>query len=110
MIATSIRLVTADATEAARINNAEAISGLAADVNAAAEAFGNIDRALRRYSPDPIVATDQSTSPQRSGSAQQHAGSVHGPEPRRFSLLGFLAGVTLAAATGVLVYLYLRSP
>ena len=107
MVATPIRFVMADAPEAARTKSAEATSRLAADVNAAAEAFENVDRLLRLHFPDPIVARAQGALPQRPGSAQQHAGSMHVAAPRRFNMLGFLVGVALSAAIGTLVCIYL---
>ena len=39
--------------------------------------------------------------------ALPHVRSVHGAEPGCFDMLGFLAGVTLSAAIGALVYIYL---
>jgi hypothetical protein len=83
------------------------MSRLAVDVNAAAEAFENIDRLLRLHFPDPAAARVQGAPPQRPGSAQQHAESVPVSQPRRFSMLGFLAGVALSAAIGALACIYL---
>jgi hypothetical protein len=78
---------------------------LAADVDAAAEAFDDLDRFLKRF-PDPIVARVQVAAPQAPVKGLPHVGSVHA-EPGRFEMLGFLAGVTLSAAIGALVYIYL---
>jgi hypothetical protein len=105
-----IRLVTADGTEAAAAATAKSLSSLAVHADAAAQAFENIDRLLRRHSTEPTKAGAGGPSPQQPVSAQQRAEAVHAPERSRFSMTGFLAGVALAAAMGVLVYMYLPLP
>lgn len=106
MAVSPLRLVTADATEAAAVASAKSLPSLAVDANAAAQAFENIDRLLRRHSTEPIKAGAEGASPQRPVSAQRKAEAAHAPKRSRFSTMGFLAGAALAAAMGVLVYMY----
>jgi hypothetical protein len=131
--ATPIPLVIAEAMEVARVKGVDAASNLAADVNAAAEALDNLKSLLRRQLPDPDLARVQrapepslkATSasenqprqfpPMMSAHALPQvpvalllpADLVHAAEPRRFDILGFLVGVALSAAIGVVVYIYL---
>jgi len=109
-LSSSIRLVTADATEGAATASARSLSSLAVDANAAAQAFESIDRLLRLHSSEPIEMGAESAPPQRSAFDHQNAEPMHAPKRSRFSVLGFLAGLALAAATGVLVYVYLPLP
>jgi hypothetical protein len=133
--ATPIPLVIAEAMEVARAQGVDAVSNLAADVNAAAEALDNLKSLLRRQFPDPDLARLQrapepslkatSTSenqpsqfppimsahrlPQLPAASLLPPDLVHTTRPRRFDILGFLVGVALSAATGVVVYIYLAA-
>jgi hypothetical protein len=129
--ATPIPLVMAESIGAEHAKGVDAASKLAADVNAAAEALDNLKRSLRRQFPDPVLARVQRAAPYLEATPtpenqpwqsaptisanalpQVPATSllppdlVHATEPRRFDILGFLAGVALSAAIGAVVYIY----
>ena len=57
MAVTPIPLVIAESIEVAHVKGMDAASKLAADVNAAAEAFDNLKSSLRRQFPDPDLAS-----------------------------------------------------
>ena len=131
MAATPIPLVMAESIEAEHAKGGDAASKLAADVNAAAEALDNLKRSLRRQFPDPVLVRVQSAPPYlEAGPTRENqpwqsapmmsanalpqvpatsllpADLVHATGPRRFDILGFLAGVALSAAIGAVVYIY----
>lgn len=111
----------------------DAASKLAADVNAATDAFDNLKRSLRRQFPDPVPAnlprasehylevastrqplqlrqvTTGHALPQIPEAPLVPADLLHAAVARRLDIRAVLAGLAVSAAIGALLYLCLAA-